>query len=66
MRKILGLKTTYIDRNNSNAFIYREVNKKVEEEGSKKKVVTFRETYKKFRRKKMLNIIDNPDGEKHK
>ena len=32
MRKILGLKTTYIDRNNSNAFIYREVNKKVEEE----------------------------------
>ncbi len=24
MRKILGLTTTYVDRNNSNAFIYRK------------------------------------------
>ncbi len=66
MRKILGLKTTYVDRNNSNAFIYREINKTVEEEGSKKKIVTFRESYKKCRRKKMLNIIDNPEGEQNK
>ena len=39
MRKNLGLKTTYVDRNNSNAFIYGEVNKKVEEEGSKKRLL---------------------------
>ncbi len=55
-----------MDINNSNAFIYREINKKVEEEGSNKKVVTFRESYKKSRRKKMLNIIDNPEGEQNK
>ncbi len=45
---------------------YIEKLTKVEEEGSKKKVVTFRESYKKSRRKKMLNIIDNPEGTQHK
>ena len=41
LRKILRLDTTYINRDNTNEKVYEEANKKLKEEGRKKKVVTF-------------------------
>ena len=35
MRKILGYKTTYIDREKTNAKIYRDIDGKVKEQGIK-------------------------------
>ena len=43
MRKILRYKTTYIDRDNTNSKIYKDINDIVKEQGNKKPIVTFRE-----------------------
>ena len=40
MRKILGYKTTYIDREKTNAKIYKDVNDKIKEQGGKKEIVS--------------------------
>ena len=60
MRKILGYKTTYIDREKTNAKIYRDINEKVKEQGSKKEIVTFREARFKFRKNKTTTNNGQP------
>ncbi len=62
MRKILRYKTTYIDRDNTNSKIYKDINDIVKEQGNKKPIVTFREAYKKARRKNLIETIYNPLG----
>ena len=42
--------------------MYRDLNERVKEQGRKKEVVSFREAYKKARKKKLLDIINNPLG----
>ncbi len=36
MRKILGYKTTFVDREKTNAKVYRDLNERVKDQGSKK------------------------------
>ena len=52
MRKVLGMKTTYVARDNTNKRVYEEANKKVKEQGGKKEIVTFRVAYEKAKQKR--------------
>ena len=57
MRKNLKLDTTYINRANSNDYVFRTVNQKIKEGGKKKEVVKFTEAYESAKRKRATNII---------
>ena len=63
MRKVLGMKTTYVARENTNKRVYEEANKKVKEQGGKKEIVTSRVAYEKAKQTKMRNVLGkrNPD-----
>ena len=58
-RKILGLKTTFVNRENDNNKIWKDVNEKVTAEGKKKRIISFRKAYKKARLKTIATIIHN-------
>ena len=62
MRKILKWDTTYINRENTNAKIYEEVNKRIKEQGREKHINTFVENYKKIKLKRIKRAIrDNKE-----
>ncbi len=46
--------------------MYRDINEKIKEQGSKKDIVSFRQAYKKARKKKLIDIITNPEGMHYK
>lgn len=52
LRKILNMKTTYVERSNTNDKVFQKANEKLEEEGKTKTVVTFIEAYQKQKKKK--------------
>ena len=47
LRKILKIDTTYINRVNSNASVFNRINTMMEEEGRRKRVISFVDAYKK-------------------
>ena len=69
LRKVLKLKTTFVDRNNTNTKVYQEANKKLAEvpENIKRKhkikeITTFKQAYRKARRKRMEKILLEQGG----
>ena len=63
IRKILQLKTTYINRQNTNEEVYRQANQKLEEERGKKKITTFRQAYTCSKIKRLKRIINKGNRE---
>ena len=59
--KNLGLKTTFINRANTNEEVFRRANAQVKREGSKKQIVTFEQAYKKFRTKRLAKTVRGGD-----
>ena len=58
LRRILGLKTTFIDRSNINEMVFATAQEKSNEEGVRlKKIDRLRKVYKDRRRKLTLDII---------
>ena len=70
LRKILNMKTTYIDRANTNDLVFRTANEKIGEdaEGSnkRKKIVTFVEAYKRQKVKRACKVIRQEGSAIHK
>ena len=66
LRKVLRLKTTYIDRSNTNSSIYETANRKLSEITNKKikakPIVTFREAYRASKIKRLVRILNNQGG----
>ena len=65
-RKILGIKTTFIDRENSNNKVWKDVHTKLTADGKKKQIISFKQAYAKAKLKTMANIILNKNDFKHK
>ena len=62
LRKILKIYTTFINRGNTNAKVFRLANDKLKETIHKNKtIVTFIESYKKMKRKRAFKIINQPE-----
>ena len=66
LSKILGMKTTFIDRENSNRKIWNDVNTKLTAEGKKRQITSFKQAYAKAKLKMMANILVDKSGLKHK
>ena len=69
LRKILQMKTTFVERANTNKLVFDKANEiiKDEREGKKEKqVISFIEAYKKQKMKRALRIIRKPNSAIHK
>jgi len=66
LRKILKMDTTFVNRNNTNNCVFQQANQRLEEEGKRKKVVTFIEAYNKLKRKRACKIMRHPGSLLHK
>jgi len=65
-RKILKIGTTYINRVNTNAGIFNRINTMMEEEGRKKKVISFVGAYNKLKWKRAIKILNQEHTSTHK
>ena len=61
MRKILRWDTTFINRDNTNENIYKEVNKQMENEGKTKIIKTFAQSYKQYKMKRIKKTIQSTE-----
>ena len=64
-RHILGLKTTYVERENTNAKLWKDINTKVTAEGKKKQITSFEQAYAKAKRQTMPKILSDRRDLKH-
>ena len=64
-RNILGLKTTYVERENTNIRTLKNVNLKVIAEGKKKQMISFEQAYAKAKRQTMAKILSDRRDLKH-
>ena len=62
-RNILKLKTTYIDRNNTNKEVLRKTQEQIEREKPGKRIKIFREFYANSKQKRMTRAIRRTDSE---
>ena len=62
LRKILKLKTTFVNRTNTNEKVYQEANEKLAQINptNPKKITPFKLAYQKLKMKKLINILTNP------
>ena len=56
-RKILKLKTTYIDRSNTNQKTQQQINEEIQKDKPNKTITTFRDAYFKSKRNRLAKII---------
>ena len=61
MRKIRKWNTTFTNRENTNDKIYEEVNTQVKNEGKKKIITTFVQSYKKSKRTRIIRTISDTE-----
>jgi hypothetical protein len=66
LRKLKGMKTTFVNRNNTNREVYRRVNQAMENEGGKRKVVPFKRAYLRSKVKRMAKIVREEGSEGNK
>ena len=64
-RHILGLRTTYVERENTNMKLWKDVNTKVTAEGKKRQIMTFKQAYAKAKLKTMAKILNDRKDLKH-
>ena len=57
LRKISRMKTTFVERANTNEEVYKRANEALSQEGSKRKVSPFQEAYKSSKVKRMHRIL---------
>ena len=57
LRKILRMKTTFIERSNTNQEVHRRANEALRREGSRKTIKSFGETYKRCKINRMHRIL---------
>ena len=62
-RKILKMKTTYVERRNTNKEVLRRVQEQVEREKPRAKIKSFRESYRKSKQKRLARAIKKTDTE---
>lgn len=64
-RKVLNMKTTFVDRANKNKEVYKKIEEKLEVDDTrlkkKKKIVTFQEAYNKFKGKRIIKVVKGKD-----
>merc|ERR1711966_616074 len=58
LRKIFKIDTTYINRVNSNVSIFNRINTMMEQEGRRKRVISFVDAYNKIKRKKAIKVMN--------
>ena len=56
--KIFKIDTTYINRVNSNISVFSRINTMMEEEGKRKRVISFVDAYNKIKRKRAIKIMN--------
>ena len=64
-RKILGLKTTFVNRENTNVKLWKDVRAKTTSEGKKKHIVSFRQAYRKAKIQTLAKILLDERGNKN-
>ena len=66
IRKILKMKTTFIDRRNTNLKVYRDANTLLQQEGGRKTIKSFKQIYACSRIKRLKRTINKTNTPMHK
>ena len=63
LRKILKLQTTFVDRANSNQYVYDRANQMIQQEGRRYEIHKYSDVYKLRKAALLEKILTNPDME---